>query len=287
MITPLQIQLEDLPRFEGSLLHSASGSYHAMATSVRLLDAHTVVCCSRGARKICLIRFDLGFDQYAVVDSEGLDSGSMESSLCDIDGCGHVITSNGVDGNIRLYNVTRDKIRHGRDLGAVLPGNVWASLKFCGSDVIVVVACGQLRGIHFLDAPTMRTLLYVETERPPLDVCFLPGHRAVVVMTGMAAGADAEILLIKYDLGQQTYVVIDRQPCAALKLASVAFYDGRLYVVDTRGGCVLVLDVRTLRQVDQLDGYDVPHGVDARYGILAVACYGTGSIHVRPIRNAR
>jgi hypothetical protein len=102
-----------------------------------------------------------------------------------------------------------------------------------------------------------------------------------------AAGADTEIQLIKYDLGQQTCDVIDRQPCAASRPVSVAFYEGRLYVVDSHGGRVLVLDARTLRQVDQLDGYDVPHGVDARYGILAVACYGTRSIYVRPLRSAR
>ena len=258
-----------------------------MATSVRLLDAHTIICCSRRARTIFLIRFDLGFCQYTVVDSEDIGSGAMESSLCDTDGRGHVITSNGENGNMHLYSVAGDKIRHDRDLGSVLPGNVCLSLRFCGSNVVAVAARGESRGVHFFDVPTMKTLLYVETERPPLDVCFLPGHRAVVVMADTAVGSDAEIQLIKYDLGQQTYAVIDRQPCTALKLASVASYEGRLYVGDTRGGRVLVFDARTLRQVDQLDGYDVPHGVEARYGILAVACYGTGSIHVRPIRNTR
>jgi hypothetical protein len=288
--TSLQIQLEDFRHSERRSPHSA-GRYTTTA-SVRLLDAHTIVCCSHLACKISLIRFDLGFCQYTVVDSENTACGGdlTETTLCDIDGRGHVVTSNGEDGNMGLYGVAGDKIWHARDLPTVLPGNLCPSVRFCGPGVVAVAALGPPRGLHFLDISTMRTLLHVKTERPPQDVCFLPGNRAVLVMTDGASpsgGSDAEIQLIEYDLGQQSCAVIDRQPFAARDPVSVAFYEGRLYVVDSHGGRVLVLDARTLRQVDQLDGYDVPHGVDARYGILAVACYGSRSVHVRPIRWAR
>jgi hypothetical protein len=291
MVTSLQIKLESSHKPEGFPSHNA---VRAPAVSVRLLDSHTVVCCLRCSRKIYLIRFDLGFCRYTMVDSENTVCGGdlTETVLCDIDGRGHVVTSNGVDGNMSLYGVAGDKICHDRDLPTVLPGNLCPSVRFCGPGVVAVVvaALGPPRGLHFLDVSTMRTLLHVKTERSPKDVCFLPGNRAVLVMTdgeSPSGRSDAEIQLIEYDLGQQRCAVIDRQPCAARDPVSVAFYEGRLYVIDCHGGRVLVLDARTLRQVDQLGGYDVPHGVDARYGILAVACHGSCSIHVQPIRWAR
>lgn len=291
VVTSLQIQLGDLWRPEEHPPHSAAGPRPARGISVRLLDSHTVVCCSLLSRKICLIRFDLGFCQYTVIDRVNPVWGGdpLKTALCDIDGRGHVIASNGADGNMGLYCVAGGKLCHDRDL-SVFPGIFCPSTRFCGSGAIAVASHGASRGLHFLDVSTMRTLLHVGTERFPQDVCFLPGHRAALVMTEgspVLGRPDAEIQLLEYDLGQQTCVVIDRQPCAALEPSSVAFYEGRLYVVDSHGGRVLVLEARTLRQVDQLDGYEVPQGVDARYGILAVACYGTDSIHVRPIRSAR
>jgi hypothetical protein len=290
VVTSLQIQLE-VPRQPGG---SSPARCTLTAASVRLLDAHTIVCCSSLSCKIWQIRFDLGFCQYTLVDSEDTvcENAPVETALCDIDGRGHVIASNGEDGRMRLYGIDRGKIWHDRDLSTVLLGNFCPTVRFCGPDVVVVAAAalGPPRGLHFFDVMTMRSLLHVKTERPPKDVCFLPGNRAVLIMVGdsPASGrSDTEIQLIEYDLGQQTWDVIDQQSCAAIGPASVAFYEGRLYVADSQGGRILVLDARTLRQVDQLDGYDVPHGVDARYGILAVACHGSCSIHVRPIRWAR
>jgi hypothetical protein len=293
IVTSLQIQLEDLHQPAWQALYVGDRPRFATATSVRLLDAHTIVCGSLLAHKIYLIRFDLAFGSYTVVDSaptvyNGLPT---ETDLCDVDGRGHVITSNCEGGNMGLYSVAGDKISHMRDLPTALHGNYCHGARFCGQDVIVATALREPRGAHFYDVQTLRKLLYVRTERLPKDICFLPGGHAVLITTDGAPLSDrsgacnvSELQRIEYDLVKGTSTIVDRQLCEARQLDAATLYEDRLYVVDSYGGRVLVVDARTLRQVDQIDGYDFPHGVDARYGILAVSCYGTNSIHVRPIR---
>src|SRR5580765_496345 len=112
-VTSLQIRLGESCQPEGQSSYSSATCLHyALKTSVRLLDAHTVVCCSGRTRKIYLIRFDLGYCQYTMVDSEDAiwRGRSSKMALCDIDGRGHIITSNGEDGNMSLYCVAEDKI---------------------------------------------------------------------------------------------------------------------------------------------------------------------------------
>lgn len=293
MLTTLQIHLEDLRRAEWRPLYVGDRPRYATATSVRLLDARSLVCSSLLARKIYLIRFDLGFGSYAVVDdmSTSCSGSPTETDLCDADGRGRVVMSNCEGGSMSLYCVAGAKISHERDLFTSLHGNYCHGARFCGPNVIVATTLRDPRGAHFYDVQTMQRLLYVKTEHLLKDICFLPGNRAVLVTTDSSAlleKSDAcspsELQLIEYDLTRETSTIVDRQLCEARQLDSVALYEDRLYVVDSYGGRVLVVDARTLRQVDQIDGYDFPHGVDARYGILAVACYGTNSIHVRPIR---
>jgi hypothetical protein len=289
-VIALQIQLEDLRQHEWRPLYVGDRPRYATATSVHLLDAHTLVCSSLLARKIYLIRFDVRSGSYTVVDGTStLFGGSLtETDLCDADGRGRVVTSNCEGGNMSLYRVSGTKINHESDLCTTLHGNYCHGARFCGPDVVVATTLRDPRGAHFYDVQTMRRLLYVRTERLPKDICFLPGNRAVLITTDGAALSEksdacnlSELQLIEYDLARGTSLVVDRQLCGSRQLDSATFYEGRLYIVDGHGGRILIVDARTLRQVDQIDGYDFPHGVDAKYGMLAIACYGTNSIHVR------
>jgi hypothetical protein len=219
-------------------------------------------------------------------------SGSIvQTDLCDTDGHGNIITSNCEGGNMSLYRIVGYKIHYERDLFTALHGDYCHGARFCGPNVVVATALRDPRGVHFYDAQSMKKLLYVSTKRLPKDVCFLPDTRAVLITTDGAPlpkesgvrGA-SELQLIKYDLAQGTSTVVDQQMCAARQLDAVSLYEDRLYVSDSHGDCILVINTGTLRQVNQIDGYDFPHGVDARYGILAVTCYGTNSIHVSVIR---
>jgi hypothetical protein len=292
VLTALQIHLEDLHRPEWRPLYVGDRPRYATATSVRLLDEHTLVCSSLLARKIYLIRFDVESGSCTVVDDTSTVFGGSptETDLCDADDRGSVVISNCEGGSMSLYRILGAKISHMRDLSTSLHGNYCHGARFCGPDVVVATALREPRGAHFYDVQTMRRLLYVRTERLPKDICFLPRNRAVLITTEGAPLSEksearglSELQLIEYDLAGGTSRVIDRQLYAARQLDSAVLYEDRLYVVDSHGGRLLVVDAHTLRQVDQIGGYDFPHGVDARYGILAVACYGTNSIHVRQI----
>jgi hypothetical protein len=189
-----------------------------------------------------------------------------------------------------LYRVSGDKISHDRDLFTDLSGNYCHGARFCGPDVVVATALRDSRGVHFYDVQTMRKLLYVSTDRLPKDVCFLPDNRAVVITTDGAPLPEksstcnvSELLLIEYNLARGTSTIVNRRLCGSRQIDSVVLYEDRLYISDSHGGRILVVDARTLQQICQIEGYDFPHGVDARHGRLAVACYGTNAIHVGSI----
>ena len=288
----LQVQLEDLRRPEWRPLYVGDRARYATATAVRFLDPCTIVCCSLLAHKIYLIRFDLARGSHEVLGcSETTHAGSpVETDLCDADASGLIVTSNCDGGSMSLYRRIGDEVRHERDLATGLAGNYCHGARFCGPDVVAATALRAPRGVHFFDLSTMRKLLYIETAGLAKDVCFLPGDRAAIVTTDGAPSAErssdrhaSEILLVELDIGRGKHRLLNRQSYDAGQLDSVAAYGDRLFAVDSPGGRVLVVDARTLRQVDQVDGYDFPHGVDVNHGLMAVACYGTNAVHVRSL----
>jgi hypothetical protein len=292
MVATLQIPLEDLQEPQWQALYVGDRPRYATAGSVRFVDARTLVCCSLLARKIYLIRFDLRGRSFEVLDRADTTYAGIatETDLCDVDGRGHVVTSNCEGAAMSLYRLVGDKICFTRDLPTDLPGNFCHGVRFCGPDVVVATALRDPRGAHFFDLKTMRRLLYIKTDRLPKDICFLPGGRAILITTEGAplpeksrARRVSENLLVKFDLVRGTWDLVARQTYDAGQLDSAVVRDDRLFAVDSHGGRILIIDTRTLQQVGQIGGFDFPHGVDVNYGMMAIACYGTNSIHVRPL----
>lgn len=258
---------------------------------MRFVDARTLVCCSLLGRMMYLIRFDLGAGRYDVLDRmETVYGGhSTETDLCDTDGRGHVVTSNCEGSSMSLYRLVDDEIHYVRDL-PMEPGNFCHGARFCGPDVVAATVFRAPRGAHFYDVRTMRELLYVPTNRLPKDICFLSDGRAALITTeGVAESAKfatrrtSEIVVVEFDLARGTHVVVGRQTYDAGQLDAAIENEGTLYAVDTQDGRVLIIDAATLCQVGQIDGLDFPHGIDIKYGMMAIACYGTNAIHVRSL----
>jgi len=287
----LQIPLEDLRQPEWQERYIGGHKRYATASSVRFLDSCTLVCCSLLARKIYLIRFDLRSGSFKTLDSaDTLYAGEKaQTDLCDIDDRGHVITSNCEAGSLSLYRYGGDKICFVRDLPTRLKGNFCHGARFFGPDVIVAAMHRDPRGAHFFDAQTLKKLLYVETDHPAKDICFLPNGSAILVTTAGSPttkpqeGYVSENLLVEVDLKSRSYNILKRQTYPAGQFDSAVVHEDRLFVVDGGRGCVLVIDAHTLQQVDQIDGYDFPHGIDINYGMMAITSYGTNSIYVRPL----
>jgi len=287
----LQILLEDLRQPTWQERYVGDRKRYATASSVRFLDSHTLVCCSLLARKIYLIRFDLEGRRFEILDrADTMYVGkTAQTDLCDIDDRGHIITSNCEAGSLSLYRHGGDKICFVRDLPTRLEGNFCHGARFCGPDVVVAAVHRDPRGAHFFDAQTLKKLLYIETEHPAKDICFLPNARAILVTTAGSPttkpqeGYLSENLLVKFDLKSRSCKIFKKQTYPAGQFDSAVVHEDNLFVVDGGRGSILVIDVHTLQQVDQIDGYDFPHGIDINYGMMAITSYGTNSIYVRSL----
>lgn len=291
MPTTLQIPLEDLHQPEWQERYIGSRKRYATASSVRFIDPHTIVCCSLLARRIYLIRFDLENGSYTTLDSGAtLYAGNTtQTDLCDSDDRGRIVTSNCEAGSMSLYRHDGDKIYYVRDLPTKLEGNFCHGARFYGPNVIVSAMQRDPRGIHFFDLQTMETLLYIETEHPAKDICFLPNGRAILITTAGSPATESqddyvsENVLVKFDLKRRIYTLIKKQTYAAGQFDSVIVHEDKLYVVDGGRDCIRVIDAGTLQQIDQIDGYLFPHGIDINHGMMAITSYGTNSIYVRSL----
>ena len=288
----LQIKLDDLQRPEWQPRYIGDRKRYATATSVRFVDPNTIVCCSLLAHMIYLIRFDLSAGSFKVLDSaDTLFAGSTaQTDLCDIDGHGHVITSNCAAGGMSLYQINDGKISFARDLITKLESNFCHGARFYGPNVVVAAMHSEPRGVHFFDLSTMEKLLYIETEHLAKDICFLPNGRAILITTAGSPSQDprprylSENLLVELDLQSRSYSLLKKQTYPLGQFDAGIVHGDKLFVVDSPRGCVLVIDVHTLQQVDQIDGYDFPHGIDINYGMMGITSYGTNSIYVSPFQ---
>jgi hypothetical protein len=287
----LQIPLEDLHRPEWQERYIGDRKRYATATSVRFVDPNTIVCCALLARKIYLIRFNIRAGSFETIASaDTMHAGSTaQTDLCDIDGRGHVITSDCEAASMSLYRYANDQIGFERDLDTRFKDNFCHGARFCGPDVVVAAMHRDPAGMHFFDLQTMAKLLYIKTDHPAKDICFLPNGRAILITTAGSPTATpqdhytSQNLLVEFDLPSSRYKLLKKQTYPLGQFDSGVVHADKLFVVDSPRGCVLVIDVHTLQQVDQIDGYAFPHGIDINYGMMAITSYGTNSIYVSPL----
>lgn len=294
MPTALQIPLEDLRQPAWQERYIGKRKRYATASSVRFIDPHTLVCCSLLGRKIYLIRFDLEGGSFEVLDSADTlyAKNSAQTDLCDIDGRGHIVTSNCEAASMSLYHHSGDKICFVRDLATRLEDNFCHGARFYKPDIVVATMQRSPRGAYFYDLQTMKTLLYIKTDHPAKDLCFLPDDRAILITTSGSPTLKpqeryvSENLLVKFDLARRSYDLLKKETYSVGQFDSAIVHEGRLFVVDGGRGCVLVIDTHTLQQVDQIDGYVFPHGIDINYGMMAITSYGTNSIYIKSLSSS-
>jgi len=283
----MRIQLEDLRQPDWQPLHVGDRERYATATSVAILDPRTIVCCSLLARKMYLIRLDLGAETCQVIDRADttFEGASTETDLCTARD-GLIVTSNCKSASMSLYRVVGDRIRHVRDLSTGIP-NYCHGARLLSDRVVVAAMINDPLGAYFFDLGSMRQVMRVGTERLPKDVLFLSSTRAVVIATSSQpqsersdAPRESEVMIVDFDLDQGTHRVVARRSYGTGQFDSVSAGGGRLFIADSYRGSILVVSADTLDQVDEVDGYPFPHGVDVGHGMMAVACYGDNSVHV-------
>lgn len=286
----LQIRLEDLSQPDWKLLYVASRGRYATATSVRFLDPGSLVCCSLLGQKMYLIRFYLHSGSYRIVHSIDtiFEGKSTPTDLCDTDGNGLVITSNCSHGSVSLYRCTDDRITFVRDLPLDL--DIVHGVKFVAPGIAAITVTHGERGVHFIDIETMERILYIASEWRTKDVCFISDTRlAVLTADGAPAreqqgGYDSCISLVDFNLRERSYRTVAQAVNRDGQLDACVLHDDKLYVTDQAGDCVWIHHPGDLRRLGEIRGFDMPHGIDIRHGLMAVTNYGSNTVEIREMQ---
>ena len=284
----MEIQLEDINRTGRGPLFINGRSRISTATSVRFLDNRTIVCASLVGQRLYLIDFDLTDNSFRVLDSldttfEGV---LAETDLMDIDDQGNIVTSNFYRGSATLYCRSGGRINFVRDLHLGLDCFVHG-IRLLGSGILAVTATKGPKGIHFFDLQNCQPLFHLPLEFPTKDLCVLPGGNIAVIVAHGTPQRDqkspysSEIRLYELDIGRNYYRFVDSITLQQHHFDTLQYCDGKLLVIDQTYDRVLLINISPLGVAGAINGFNFPHGLAAKYGLLAVTNYGSNSVSIR------
>lgn len=266
----------------------------ASATSVKLLDPDTLVCCSFLGRTLYLIHMDPEACSSRVLSSvETTYKGEgTETDLCDANRSGQIITSNFYKGSFTQYHRSGDFITKIEDLGIKVDGFVHG-VKFVSADVIAVTATTGQTGVHFFDRNTSELLLFIPVPTKTQDVCFVAANRMVVLTTHGAPkrksqpGYRSDLLLFEFDIAEKSHRLLRAATYSDSHFDCAVAHQDQIYLTDQVNDCVKVFDPKDLRQTGKIGGFCFPHGLDIAFGLMAVTNYGTNDVHIIPMPDRR
>lgn len=268
------------------MLYIGGRSRYATVTSVRILDAETLVCCSLLARKMELIRFDYGQGTWQVLDciDTVFAGSSAETDLCDADARGDILTSNCALGTVSHYRREGDRLAFVKDLPTGFE-NSWAhGVRFFTPDIFAVTLSRGEEGVHFFSLKTGQRLLFIPSRYKVKDVCFLSDTRLIMLVTDGAPRRQEQeayhggVELVEFSLAKESYTVLGRKIFAGCHFDAASLHDGRLHITSGLSDSIFVVDTVTLEKVDEIGGYNVPHGIDIKCGMMAVTSYADNTV---------
>lgn len=286
---PLQIKLDDMNPYGHQALFIGGLSRLATATSVKILDRDTIACCHFIGRKIYLIRIGRDLSGWQVLDcTDTVFNGKPEvTDLCDADADGNIIVSHFHRHECSQYQRVGERILFVRDLPFNV-GDFVHGVKFYRPDVIAItVVRGPFTGVNFYSLRSMERLLHVPMPVKTQDVAFLSDRSMVVITAAGAPKRQAQALYptgihrVNFSLEEQAHEIVAGASFEGCHFDSVVHHEGRLYVTDQGNDCVRILDPVDLGQIGEIRGYDFPHGLDIRHGMIAVTNYGNNTVDIR------
>lgn len=288
----VRIRLEDINPNGRLPLFIQNRARLGCVTSVKLLDEKTLICCNLVGRRIYLIEFDAATGRSEVLDSRDtvFEGEPVETDLCDTDGEGRVLTTAFYKGSATLYRRDSARLCHVRDLPFKLQGYAHG-IKFYRPGVAAVSIAKGAMGVYFYDLDSCACLLHVDTGMKVQDVCFVSENRFVAVLgygsPGAQAGGgayDSALCLYEFNLVERTYAMVKRAVYADIHLdCCVRDGVGNLYINDQFHDKVCMVDEDTLQPRTAIAGFDFPHGLDVRFGLLASSNYGSNEVLVHQL----
>ncbi|MEZ4331495.1 MAG: hypothetical protein R3F35_07060 [Myxococcota bacterium] len=298
---PFYIDLPDLTGRALRPVYLERNSRYATVTSVKLLDRETLVCASFLERTLYLVRFDAVRRTHRILDAIPTTwrGTPVETDLADADPTGtDIVLSNFHHGSFTHYRREGDRLRLASELDTGVGAKVHG-VRFLDRRVFVGTLGSAPTGVCFFDlergVPTLRLDLPLKAQ----DAAFLPGSfpsssapsaREMLVLAVHGAPRRqrqapyaSSIFRVRFDLAAGKTEVRESRRWEDTHFDACVTHANRLYLTDQRNDCVRVLDPSTLAEVDHIDGYDFPHGLDIGFGLLAVSNYGSNALDLRPL----
>ena len=287
----MEIQLEELNQCGRKPLFIHDRTRLATATSVKLLDDRTLVTASFVGQRMYLVRLNERRNRYEILDSlDTTFAGELaETDLMEADDHGNIVTSNFYLGSATLYRRKGKSLEFVRDLPLGLESFVHG-LRFYKPDILAIAVTKGRRGVHFFNIETCEHLFHIEIDCKTQDVFFLSENRALVILAHGAPKTNeqslyhSELQIHEFDLDRKTSRVVARSILDECHIDNCARHNHQLLLTDQLNDQLTVIDGETLEVVERMPGFDFPHGIDVRDGLLAVTNYGTNSVAVRRLQ---
>jgi hypothetical protein len=266
-------------------------SRYATVTSVRLLDPETLVCASFLEKKLYLVRFDVAAGTHRILDAISTTHRGIpvETDLADADPSGEQIAlSNFHHGSLGLYRRQGDRLAFVRDLDFGLEAKVHG-VRFASGDLVAVTVGSTPTGVRFYDLASTRPTIHVDLPRKTQDLALLSEREMIVLSVHGAprrrrqTDYGSDVCRVRFDPACGRAEIERLRTFADTHFDACVLHAGRLFLTDQRNDRVEILDPDSLEIVGSVGGYDFPHGIDVRFGLLAVSNYGTNAIDLRPV----
>lgn len=279
----------DRPRF----LFIKNRKRSACATSVKILDPSTLVCCSLLGRTMYLVKFDrrtCAAHVLSTIETSFEDSGT-ETDLCDANDAGQIVTSNFYKGSGSLYQRVGDAIVKVSDFPFRVNGFAHG-VKFYRSGIVAMTITTGRPGVFFFHTNEDEELLHIPIENVKAqDVCFLSDTKMVVVANHGAPtkqgqnGYRSDVMLFEFCINSRTYTLTKTASYTDCHFDCATAHNSHIFVTDQVNDSVKVFDSIDLYQVDEIKGFSFPHGLDIAFNLMAVTNYGTNDIDIIPLRD--
>ena len=261
---------------------------HSNLTSAQFLSDDLLACGSFDGRRIDLVSIDNdGGTLKRIHSAPGTYGGQrVQNDLLGASPSGEFFaTSNFHSGSSTLYCHDGQKIFHVRDLPTRLNGFVHG-VRFYNDHVLALTACSGPMGVHFFDVESGAHRLGIKIARKCQDIVFLsPTRMLVLAVTGHPRFKafpiyDSEIWVVDFDLKTGRHEIRGGRRFEKAHYDAGVIHEGTLFITDQYNNRVQMIDIDTLERVGSFAGYDFPHGLDIRNGLMAVTNYGTSTLTV-------
>jgi hypothetical protein len=246
----------------------------ATCTSVRWIDERRFACASLVGQALYLVEIDAQ-GGHRVIDRASTIRGDAAvcTDLLDFDGKDLLATSNCEDSSVSFYRLDGDRLRYESSLriGGEHRGFCHGVAFAPGSDLICVAIQSGAESLQLWSRTT--------------QTCIAVYSRTAKRQDGPAAHR-SKLALIEFSEGFRTHRTVSEYFPDASHIDCVAHSSGDVFVTDQGRSQVHRFRIDgELRQLESLDGYDFPHGVDYDRvrGRLAVSNYGSNSVELRAV----